>query len=128
MLRPSYNDLMEAINGESQEGEDPVVNSRYSIVIAAAKRARQIIAGDDGLEESTSGKALSTAVEELRSGAVKILSGGKEDEVEEHRITNGSSAINEESLDETDMIEDEEEDRDEDDEDRDADEEEEEDY
>ena len=45
MLHPSYTDLMETINSET-EGDTPVVNSRYSIVLASAKRARQIIAGD----------------------------------------------------------------------------------
>ena len=46
MLHPSYSDLIEAVNSEVEPGEAPVVQSRYSIVIAAAKRAREIIAGD----------------------------------------------------------------------------------
>ena len=45
MLHPSYTDLMKVVNSEVEEGETPVVNSRYSIVLATAKRARQIIAG-----------------------------------------------------------------------------------
>ena len=46
MIHPSYVELMKVVNKESDNiGEEPVVNSRYSIVIAAAKRARQIIAG-----------------------------------------------------------------------------------
>ena len=45
MLHPSYTELMNAVNSEVKEGEQPIVSSRYSIVIAAAKRARQIIAG-----------------------------------------------------------------------------------
>ena len=36
---------MKVVNDGVEIGEEPVVNSRYSIVIAAAKRARQIIAG-----------------------------------------------------------------------------------
>ena len=44
MLHPSYTDLMKVVNSEVEEGETPVVNSRYSIVLATAKRARQIIA------------------------------------------------------------------------------------
>ena len=32
MLHPSYTDLMETINSET-EGDTPVVNSRYSIVL-----------------------------------------------------------------------------------------------
>ena len=45
MLHPSYTDLIEAVNSGVEPGEQPVVQSRYSIVIAAAKRARQLIAG-----------------------------------------------------------------------------------
>ena len=49
MLHPSYTDLMKVINSEVETGEAPVVNSRYSIVLASAKRARQLIAGADPL-------------------------------------------------------------------------------
>ena len=45
MLHPSYSDLIEVVNSEVEPGEQPVVQSRYSIVIATAKRARQLIAG-----------------------------------------------------------------------------------
>ena len=46
MLHPSYVELMKVVNKNSDEiGEEPVVNSRYSIVCATAKRARQIIDG-----------------------------------------------------------------------------------
>lgn len=45
MLHPSYTDLINAVNSEVEPGEEPVVQSRYSIVIATAKRARQLIAG-----------------------------------------------------------------------------------
>lgn len=47
MLHPSYTDLIEAVNSDVEPGEQPVVQSRYSIVIAASKRARQLIAGDE---------------------------------------------------------------------------------
>ena len=45
MLHPSYSDLMNVVNKEVEEGETPVVNSRYSIVMATSKRARQIVSG-----------------------------------------------------------------------------------
>lgn len=74
MLHPSYSDLMNAVNSEVEPGEQPVVNSRYSIVMATSKRARQLI---DGEEPMVSGmdneKPLSIAVEELYKGQVKIL-------------------------------------------------------
>ncbi len=40
MLHPSYSDLMKVVNSEVEHGEAPVVNSRYSIVMATSKRAR----------------------------------------------------------------------------------------
>ena len=46
MLHPSYSDLMAVANSEVEDGEQPVVQSRYSIVMATSKRARQIIAGE----------------------------------------------------------------------------------
>ena len=45
MLHPSYTEIIDAVNSEVEPGEQPVVQSRYSIVIATAKRARQLIAG-----------------------------------------------------------------------------------
>lgn len=82
MLHPSYTDLMEAVNSEVEPGEQPVVQSRYSIVLATAKRARQIIGGAEPLiSKAYNKKPLSIAVEELYSGKVKILA--EEDVVEE---------------------------------------------
>lgn len=43
MLHPSYTELMEIVNGNAEEGGQPVVQSRYSIVMATAERAKQII-------------------------------------------------------------------------------------
>ena len=40
MIHPSYVELMKVVNDEGKIGEEPVVNSRYSIVLATAKRAR----------------------------------------------------------------------------------------
>ena len=75
MLHPSYADLMKVVNSEVEEGEAPVVNSRYSIVMATSKRARQIIAGDEPLIDNATGKKpLSVAVEELEQGKMHILS------------------------------------------------------
>ncbi len=74
MIHPSYVELMKVVNNDTEIGEEPVVNSRYSIVIATAKRARQIIDGDDAMAEKiTCPKPLSIAVEELYEGKVKIL-------------------------------------------------------
>lgn len=74
MIHPSYVELMKVVNNTTEVGEEPVVNSRYSIVLAAAKRARQLIAGDEPLVANANDKKpLSTAVQELYEGKVKIL-------------------------------------------------------
>lgn len=74
MLHPSYTDLMEAVNSEVEQGEQPVVQSRYSIVLATAKRARQIIGGEEPLVPvKNNPKALSLAIDELYQGKVKIV-------------------------------------------------------
>ena len=49
MLHPSYADLMNVVNKDVSEDETPIVTSRYSIVMASAKRARQLVSGDEQL-------------------------------------------------------------------------------
>lgn len=73
MLHPSYSDLMAVVNSEVEPGEQPVVQSRYSIVMATSKRARQIIGGDEPLVSDKGKKPLSIAVEELYNAKVKIV-------------------------------------------------------
>lgn len=80
MLHPSYTDLMAVVNSEVEPGEQPVVQSRYSIVLATSKRARQIIAGEEPLVKNSEQKPLSAAVEELNSGKVKIVVDENEEE------------------------------------------------
>ena len=86
MIHPSYQELIQAIN-EGQESEDePLVTSRYSIVLATSKRARQLIAGAQPMVKSKGRKALSIAVEELYKGKVKMLpeeETGEEEKTEE---------------------------------------------
>ena len=66
---------MKVVNKGVEEGETPVINSRYSIVMATAKRARQIVDGDDPMIEGAYGKKpLSIAVEELNEEKIRILS------------------------------------------------------
>ncbi len=78
MLHPSYTDLMKVVNKDVEPGEEPVVSSRYSIVMATSKRARQIIAGDEPLVESAGKKPLSVAVEELNEGKITIINDEEE--------------------------------------------------
>ncbi len=65
---------MNVVNKGVEEGETPVINSRYSIVMATAKRARQIVDGDAPMVDNVAGKKpLSIAVEELEQEKLKIL-------------------------------------------------------
>ena len=81
MLHPSYTDLMNIANSEVEQGEQPVVNSRYSIVLATAKRARQIISGSEPLANNQNcPKALSIAIDELSNSAIKIQAEDDEEE------------------------------------------------
>ncbi len=81
MLHPSYSDLMKVVNADVEPGETKVVNSRYSIVMATAKRARQIVDGEEPLVQVKGQKPLSIAVEELNQGQIKIIA---EDELEDY--------------------------------------------
>lgn len=83
MIHPSYSELMKVVNAETEPGEAKVVNSRYSIVMATSKRARQIIAGDEPLVPGKGRKALSVAVDELNQGEIKIL--GDDEEKDEEK-------------------------------------------
>ncbi|MCI9048266.1 MAG: DNA-directed RNA polymerase subunit omega [Hungatella sp.] len=91
MLHPSYTDLINAVNSGVEPGEEPVVQSRYSIVIATAKRARQLIAGEEPMvPHAYNKKPLSVAVEELYESKVKILSEEDAGEGESLSIQEGS--------------------------------------
>ncbi len=72
MLHPSYTEILDVVNREVEPGESPVVNSRYSIVMATSKRAREIIAGDEPMVNGKGKKPLSVAVEELYTSKLKI--------------------------------------------------------
>jgi DNA-directed RNA polymerase subunit omega len=65
---------MAAVNSEVEDGEAPVVNSRYSIVLATAKRARQLISGSEPLTDPKGKKPLAVAIDELYKGELKITS------------------------------------------------------
>lgn len=74
MLHPSYSDLMKVVNQDVEEGATKIVNSRYSIVLATAKRARQLIDGEMPLVDTKPGeKPLSIAIDELNNAKLKII-------------------------------------------------------
>src|SRR5699024_11582915 len=82
MLHPSYTDLMKVVNKDVEEGETKVVNSRYSIVMATAKRAREIIDGSMPLVAVKDGeKPLSIAIDELNQSKIKIIGEEEQDKI-----------------------------------------------
>ena len=80
MLHPSYSDLMKVVNQDVEEGATKIVNSRYSIVLATSKRARQIIGVDEPMVPTKRGeKALSIAIDELNHSELKIVADDTEE-------------------------------------------------
>lgn len=48
MIPPSYSELIQAINNNAEEDDNTMMlNSRYSLVLATSKRARQLIAAQN---------------------------------------------------------------------------------
>ena len=82
MIHPSYSELIEAINTNNEDDDESMVlNSRYSLILATSKRARQLIGGAKPLADNGKGKKpLSIAIDELYHGKVKILPGQHEEE------------------------------------------------
>jgi DNA-directed RNA polymerase subunit omega len=84
MIHPSYVDLMKVVNKGVEEGEEPVISSRYSVVMATAKRARQIIAGDEPMVKvKDKQKPLSVAVEEMNQDTLRILTDEEKEKLED---------------------------------------------
>lgn len=80
MLHPSYSELMTKINDDAGH---PLVQSRYTIVMSTAKRARQLV--DKGYHSlpDHSKKPLSIAVDELYDGDIRILTEEEDAEYKE---------------------------------------------
>ena len=80
MLHPSYTDLMKVVNQDVEEGATKIVNSRYSIVLATSKRARQLIDGAEPLVRTKDGeKPLSIAIDELNNAKITIIAEDSEE-------------------------------------------------
>lgn len=109
MIHPSYLELMKKMNENSEIGDEPVVNSRYSIVCATAKRARQLIDGDEPLIDVKSNekrKPLSIAVEEMDKGLLKIQT-PEEKLMTEEKIKEAYEETKEETIEEIEIPDDE---------------------
>jgi DNA-directed RNA polymerase subunit omega len=70
MLKPSYSDLMNILNKDNSANY-----SRYSIVMATARRARQLVEGAKPYtERAIDGKPVTTAIYEIFEGYIGIAS------------------------------------------------------
>ena len=94
MIHPSYTELIQAINNNAEEDDNTMMlNSRYSLVLATSKRARQLIAGSEPLVDGAAGKKpLAIAIDELYKGKVKIVATSEDQETQE-----ASPAVSEET-------------------------------
>lgn len=61
MLEPPINDLLE------------IAGNRYSLVVAASKRAREIIDGSEPLVDTESTKPVTIATLEIFEGKIEII-------------------------------------------------------
>ena len=96
MLHPSYTELMKLINKDADD-DTPIINSRYSIVMATAQRARQIIAGEANVTGLESAKPLSAAVSELEQGLIRIVA-EDQDAADEQEIAQMADRFVEENI------------------------------
>lgn len=86
MIHPSYFELMNVVNKDVQEGDEPIVTSRYSIVLGTAKRARQLVAANHTTYRGQEEKPLSIAVDELKNGEIHIIRNEETDYSDEEHI------------------------------------------
>lgn len=98
MIHPSYSELIQAINNNAEEDDNTMMlNSRYSLVLATSKRARQLIAGAEPMVRGAAGKKpLSVAIDELYQGQVKIVADNSEEEAaqtEKTEVTNETENV-----------------------------------
>lgn len=80
MLHPSYSELMTKVN---EDAGHPLVQSRYTIVMSTAKRARQLVDKGYHALPDHNRKPLSIAVEELYDGDIRILTEEEDAEYKE---------------------------------------------
>lgn len=91
MIHPSYVEMIDKINEEQDREDAPLVTSRYSVVLATARRARQLVSGAEPFVPAVDRygkprKPLSVAVDEFYEDKVHIIrhqAGNEEEATEE---------------------------------------------
>lgn len=82
MLRPSYLEVMDIIDERGKIDKD--LRSRYIVVIAAAKRARQLVDGAEPLTNCNVDREVSIAVKEIYENKL-IVEPMTEEEINEEQ-------------------------------------------
>ena len=84
MLHPSYMELIEKVNNVNESMGEPSINSRYTLVMAIAKRARDLVDGDPAMVvDDVNGRTLSMAVKEMDKEKLGIVTAEPDAEPEE---------------------------------------------
>ncbi|MEA4973249.1 DNA-directed RNA polymerase subunit omega [bioreactor metagenome] len=92
MIHPSYTELLDVIS--KQEGMDISMLSRYTIIIAASKRARELTEGASPLIRGVkSGKPVTVAVNELYQEKIKIICHNPDNDIVVQSTNNTVSEI-----------------------------------
>lgn len=74
MLHPSYMELIDHINKVNNEMGNEKINSRYSLVMAASKRARALIDKENPMiVDKYNGRMLSMAIAEMEAEKVGVI-------------------------------------------------------
>ena len=76
MFEPSAQKLINVAN-ESIANENEKINSKYTMIIAAAKRARQLVDEKDQRVESSK-NALTIAIDEIENKIVRVVPSNKD--------------------------------------------------
>jgi len=83
MLHPSYVELIDHVNNVNRENGEPEIDSRYTLVMAVAKRARDLVNGADMMvPDTTNGRMLAQAVREMDEEKLGIVIEEPEEVVE----------------------------------------------
>jgi len=85
MIHPSYVEMIDKINEDQDREDAPLVTSRYSVVLATARRARQLVSGAEAFvrdvdKNGKPRKPLSVAVDEFYDDKVHIVRRNTEEE------------------------------------------------
>ncbi len=83
MLHPSYVELIDHVNHVNKEKGEPEINSRYTLVMAVARRARDLVNGSPKMiVNDNGGRMLAQAVAEMEAEKLGIVVVEPESEIQ----------------------------------------------